>query len=406
MKLPNKTFCILPWVSLEASPIGTVRPCCLTKEEITDESGNQYQLANTSFDTIRNSSYMQRLRTEFIAGKLPSTCERCWAIEQAGGISKRQHSIDRLKHIVSHDTWTEDSKELLFFDLKLGNICNLKCRICGPWSSSTYAAEQAAELNHQDRKQSYAYQMLAQGRWPRESQNFWNELNSISNQIRYLEFTGGEPFMIAEHFDFLQTLIDSGLANNIELHYNTNGTIYPEHAEKIWQYFKLVEIAVSIDDIEERFEYQRSGAVWSEVVSNIDKFFALRSEAQNIQLQLCCTVSVWNVLYLKNVADFADERAWDYVYWNILHDAPEWCIANLDKETKMRIIWHLTPQGKFAVSNQHIDDFERIVAFMNSRINLEGNSNTLRRIAQLDQRRKTSLSKTMPLLATILKYHG
>ena len=72
MKLPHDKFCILPWVSLEASPIGTVRPCCLAKEEITDESGNQYRLASTSFDAIRNSSYMQKLRSEFIEGKLPS----------------------------------------------------------------------------------------------------------------------------------------------------------------------------------------------------------------------------------------------------------------------------------------------------------------------------------------------
>ena len=71
MKIPHDKFCVLPWVSLEASPIGTVRPCCLAKDEIQDEYGTKYQLKTSSFDQIRNSSHMRQLRNEFIEGKLP-----------------------------------------------------------------------------------------------------------------------------------------------------------------------------------------------------------------------------------------------------------------------------------------------------------------------------------------------
>lgn len=41
MNLPNKTFCILPWVSIETSPIGTLRPCCLAEDELKDQFGSQ-----------------------------------------------------------------------------------------------------------------------------------------------------------------------------------------------------------------------------------------------------------------------------------------------------------------------------------------------------------------------------
>jgi pyruvate-formate lyase-activating enzyme len=143
-----------------------------------------------------------------------------------------------------------------------------------------------------DKKQTYAYQMLREGRWPRESPQFWSELDAIADQIRYLEFTGGEPFMIAEHFDFLQSLVDRGLAGNIEIHYNTNGTQYPERGIELWPHFKLVEIAFSIDDIGARFEYQRSGAKWSEVQDNLYRFRALRKKSKNIQLQLCCCLGI------------------------------------------------------------------------------------------------------------------
>ena len=96
-------------MSLEASPIGTVRPCCLAKDEIVDDTNNKFHLKTSTFDQIRDSSYMQELRQEFLGGQLPTTCERCWAVEDSGGTSKRQHTLNRLKHIVTDTEWTEDS---------------------------------------------------------------------------------------------------------------------------------------------------------------------------------------------------------------------------------------------------------------------------------------------------------
>jgi len=62
MKLPNDRFCILPWISLEASPIGTVRPCCLAEEEIIDDSKNKFDLGSADLGSVQNSSYMIDLR--------------------------------------------------------------------------------------------------------------------------------------------------------------------------------------------------------------------------------------------------------------------------------------------------------------------------------------------------------
>jgi MoaA/NifB/PqqE/SkfB family radical SAM enzyme len=406
MKLPNEKFCILPWVSIETSPIGTVRPCCLAKDEITDDSNTKFQLKTASFDQIRNSSYMQKLRSQFIAGELPATCERCWAVEHSGGTSKRQHTINRLKHMVDDQEWGSDAKDLLFLDLKLGNICNLKCRICGPWSSSSYASEEVGEIMKIDRKQTYAYQMLREGRWPRESTQFWQELDLVADQIRYLEFTGGEPFMIAEHFDFLQNLVDRGLAANIEIHYNTNGTHYPERGIALWPHFKLVEIAFSIDDLGKRFEYQRTGAKWLEVHDNLYKFRHLRQQSKNIQIQLCCTISVWNVIYFPEIAAWASLFPWDFVYWNYLHDSPVWCIANIAESTKENIAYHL--RGKMIV-DQHVEDLEKIIAFMFSKqgwIGTGGGGTLTYEISKLDKLRQQRLQDVAPELAEIIGYQG
>ena len=71
--------------------------------------------------------------------------------------------------------------------------------------------------------------------------------------------------------------IQPGTAYYIEIHYNTNGTIYPEEAEEIWSHFKHVEIAFSIDAIKDRFEYQRTEAKWDEVNLNLHRFKTLSS---------------------------------------------------------------------------------------------------------------------------------
>ena len=93
MKLPNDKFCILPWVSLETSPIGTVRPCCLADDELCDDSGNKFELSTATFSEIQNSSDMKKLRQQFLDGKKPQTCRKCWNEERSGRKSKRMHTL-------------------------------------------------------------------------------------------------------------------------------------------------------------------------------------------------------------------------------------------------------------------------------------------------------------------------
>jgi organic radical activating enzyme len=402
MNLPHDKFCVLPWVSLETSPIGTVRPCCLADDELKDNAGEKFRLTQHTFAQIRNSQDMRNLRREFLDGEQPKTCRKCWQEESAGRTSKRMHTLDRLKHILPEQDWTIDAKPLMFLDLKLGNICNLKCRICGSWSSSTYAVEEISHDHSLDPKKSFHYVMLKEGRWPRESAMFWSELEANLDAIRYLEFTGGEPFMIEEHFEFLQRLVDSGHSGSIEIHYNTNGTIWPEQAESIWSHFKLVEIAFSIDDVGARFEYQRSGAKWSEVCDNIERFRKLRKRNTNIQLQVCCTVNIFNVFYLPTVAHWIDQQGFDFVYWNIMHDAEYFSIRSLPDSAKIIIADHLRSA---LVSARTQREFDNVINFMRRGISSDGNR-MRKEIARVDQRREQNLCKVAPDLAEIIDYAG
>jgi len=398
MNIPTEKFCVLPWISLETSPIGTVRPCCLADEEIVDDTGIKFDLTTAHFGQIQNSKYMKKLRQEFLEGKQPSTCRKCWKEERAGRTSKRMHTLNRLKHMLPEQDWSIDAKPLMFLDLKLGNICNLKCRICGSWSSSTFAAE---ELNFiRDKKASTHYMMLQQGAWPRENPTFWNEIDKVVDQLRYIEFTGGEPFMIQEHFDMLQGLVDRGIAGNIEIHYNTNGTQWPEKAEEIWKHFKTVEIAFSIDDVGPRFEYQRSNATWSEVITNIEQFCQMRSRHNNIQLQVCSTVNVFNVYYLEELANWIDTQNFDFVYWNMMHEAYYFSINTLPESVKSILSERL---NQAQVSEKHQQEFKQIISFMNNSASLDGNILRMK-ITDLDRKRQQDLAEVEPEFAQLIDY--
>ena len=400
MNIPHNKFCVLPWVSLEASPVGTVRPCCLADDEIVDNIGNKFELLTADFADIQNSNHMTSLRQQFIDGKQPQTCRKCWNEERAGRTSKRMHTLDRMKHMNISSEWTADAKPLMFLDLKLGNICNLKCRICGSWSSSQFATEEINQLPREEQKQSFPYQMLRAGAWPKENESFWQQIDGCLNDIRYIEFTGGEPFMIEQHFAMLQGIVDRGIAHQVEIHYNTNGTHYPEQAIEIWKHFKTVEIAFSIDDLGKRFEYQRSNAVWSEVVFNIDRFRLLRKDYPNIQLQCCSTVNVFNVRYIDQLANWIATQDFNFVYWNMMHDAWYFSIATLPESAKNDIILHLESAN---IPGRWREEFDRICDFMRRGASTDGFMLRMK-VRDLDRKRGQNLATVEPEFAALIDY--
>ena len=401
IKTPHDKFCILPWVSLETGPIGTVRTCCLSEEEIVDNNGEKFDLSRSSFLNIQDSNYMRDLRQQFLDGKQPKSCRKCWNEERAGRTSKRMHTQARLNQIVDEDTWTVDAKPLIFLDLKLGNICNLKCRICGSWSSSTYAVEELNAMNRdEDKKSSYHYMMLQKGAWPRDNPQFWEEIDQIIDQIRYIEFTGGEPFMIKEHFSLLQGIVDRGIAHRVEIHYNTNGTHWPENAEEIWKHFKTVEVAFSMDDVNERFEYQRSNAIWSEVEQNIQHFCDLRTRNPNIQLQVCSTVNIFNVMYLETLAAWIDQQGFDFVYWNMMHEPYFFSIATLPDSAKVLVKQKLD-QAEVSVRNRK--EFDQIADFMMRGVSLDGNILRMK-VQDFDVKRQQNFHNHHPEMANAIGY--
>jgi hypothetical protein len=107
-------------------------------------------------------------------------------------------------------------------------------------------------------------------------------------------------------------------------------------------------------------------------------------------------------MYLEDVANWIVEQDFDFIYWNMLHDAYYFSIGTLPEKAK-RLAQERLEQAR--IPEQFRDEFSRIIDFMNNGASLDGK--LLRIKAQdLDFKRKESLSTVMPELASSIDYEA
>ena len=384
-KYIKSNVCLLPWTHLEIDVNGGASPCCLYKGNIPN-----VKVYETDLKTIQKNEYMEKLRQKFKNGERPLGCESCWQEEDAGKTSKRMNSIYKMRN--SLKDWTPNSEpSLKFIDFKLGNVCNLKCRICGSWSSSRWAQE---ELDYGENP--VARKNLKEGGWPKRHPKFFDDIQECLADAEYFEFTGGEPFMIQDHFKILMYCVEKGYAKNIDIHYNTNGTHLPSREIfDLWRHFKRVEIAFSIDDVGEQFQYQRHPANWKEVNHNLVEFKTYQTH--NMEFQICTTISIFNIFSLAKIALWVKNFDPKFFYVNTCFDPIYFNIQTLPKQIKNVV------NARYS----NLKDFQPTLRFMNS---VHKDSEQIReqrkaRILQTDKYRKENFGDVFPLLNNVLQIY-
>tara|TARA_Y100000748_G_scaffold288577_1_gene273632 strand:+ start:749 stop:1912 length:1164 start_codon:yes stop_codon:yes gene_type:complete len=385
-KYIKSNICPLPWTHLEIDVNGGASPCCLYKGNVPD-----VKVYDTGLKDIQKNPYMESLRKQFRNNERPDGCSNCWAEEDAGKVSKRMNSIYKMKHSLTD--WTPNSEPALqFIDFKLGNVCNLKCRICGSWSSSKWAQE---ELAYGDNP--VARKNLKEGGWPKKHPQFFEDVKKDLADALYFEFTGGEPFMIKNHFKILEYCVQKGYAKKQDIHYNTNGTqLPPREIFDLWKHFKRVEIAFSIDDVGEQFEYQRYGAIWKEVNYNLNQFKTYQTD--NMEFQICSTINIFNIFSLAKLNLWVRQFAPKFFYVNTCFEPDVFNIQTLPKQIKNIV------NSRYG----NLKDFAGTIRYMNSadRDTTDIREERQRRIVQTDKYRKENFGEVFPLLNNVLGIYG
>ena len=343
-----KNFCIAPFTQITAHPNGSFSPCPYL-------GGTAWTKKYHTITEQFRGQDLENLRSEFLSNQQSSVCNRCWHEEHNNKKSLRlrlydpvnktsDYSIINNSSIIADLTQGLPNKKYLtdlkILTIKNGNLCNAKCRVCHPGDSSRWAIEDAPKLKHMLGTQIRNYKIYQTN----STENNWtdeqcDEIFEISKTLVRLELFGGEPLYNKKVLKLLDRIVQAGHSTNINLYINTNGSVdlisqVPEIAK-----FKEVEIGVSIDDIGKRFNYQRHGLEYNQVVENIKKWQEHFSKFKTpLYIDSITTVSVYNILYLPEIKESVQRILPQPPFWNLLITPDHLFIKNMPDQIKYQII--------------------------------------------------------------------
>ena len=358
----SKHFCMMPWTHMHLWPAGTTYPCCMSDPE--------FPIGNTqeqSLQEIWNGEELRNIRMNMLQDKPSKECRRCYELEENGMSTLRTGSIGNYAHHwdkveATSDDGSAGDVNMAYMDIRFSNLCNLKCRSCGPQFSSSWFEDHKAiygKLNHPK---------ILQVR--DEMRSFLDELDPMLESVERVYWAGGEPLITKEHYNILDKWIAMG-KHDVSMDYTTNFTqMYykKKTAFDYWNKFENVRVAASLDANHARGEYLRKNMVWSEVVQNRRTMI---EQCPHVYFELTPTVSVYNVL---NLPDFHKEWIEEgllepkNIRINILLDPTYMRLSILPPWIKSKVVEryqeHIAYLKQFEDIAGVINDYESILNFM------------------------------------------
>jgi len=304
----GEAFCILPWIHMHPWPDGRVFTCCLSEHDSPIGNLNEMDL-----DECYNSDTMKQFRLDMLNNKKVSNCNRCYELEELGHDTLRKRSngefvqerynLHESKADVVQQTNEDgsvDKVNLTYVDIRFSNICNMRCRTCGPDLSSQWF-EDAVDSKYNRTPEQKILQIR------KGNTAFMEQFDPYLDTVEKIYWAGGEPLIMDEHWYIMNKLVELGkgtAGSPLRIFYNTNFsklTYKDFDAIELWKNFDNLSIGASLDASGKKAEYLRKGTKWSET---LDNRWRVRDELKQHDFNISCTVSMFNVL---DVCDFYRE---------------------------------------------------------------------------------------------------
>ncbi len=394
-----ENFCIMPWINASIDVNGAVRPCCKYVQPSQSKELSLGNLGTENIQEIWGGKAFENLRQEFLSNGKPIGCRTCWDEEAAGIESYRKTFVRGSQAVDLSQIKIADLSEFkkpITLDLKTSNKCNLKCRICGPIASSAYLAE--------DLENQTGFQIGATEKMYLTKEKFFgvpeNEqwlIDTLKN-CKHIEMTGGEPLLSIENRKIEQLAIDMGVSGQISLSYNTNVSVFSLEVVKSWAKFKSVVVCLSIDDVFERYEYQRFPAKWSTVERNLTAY--KNQVPKNTRLIIFCSVSTLNVFYLKEILTWFIKNYPEIdCYLNIVHNDNWFNIQNSNAQFKKEVTQKLGFLSKDLEAANQLQlklQVDELVRFLNLTNHLDLSEKLKTELEKRDRIRNQNYRSTFP----------
>lgn len=296
-----------PFTGLATREDGAICACC--------RSHPIGFIQKDTLENIWNNDTMQRIRRQVLNNERPPECEPCFSLEDQGVESLRmRHIAGKIPEARINLYPNTQLQEIMPFEiptmeLKLNNLCNLKCRMCHPMDSTAWN-DWSEVKDFYKAEGNIMYDIVEEHNLEnkpfldkfQDSTEWWASLEKLLPHFRRVEFAGGEPLMDPQHYRILDMLAPYG--DQIEIKYATNLSTLGKNNRTIWEYwpkFKSVAVNVSIDGMEKSYEYVRGNASWAELINNIKQIQTIPNISRIVG---AVTVQVSNVLILDKIIEY------------------------------------------------------------------------------------------------------
>jgi hypothetical protein len=300
---------------MNLNPDGAVTLCCQSHHAILDEHGRALNAQTHSLAEIWNSHGMKDIRRRMAAGEQLSNCDACFNNESYGRSSYRTYSNERwleqradgpsLARTISDSADGAAPHSPMYFDLRLGNICNLKCTACKPLYSSQIERDAVQSKWVVDAPyKRLGNRFHTEDEWF-DAQPMIDEVVGMADNLKLIQLAGGEPTINRTQIALLQSLCDSGRAADIDLEVVSNLSNVRQAVFDIFAQFKSLTVALSIDGSRGTYEYVRFPGKWASLLKNVAR---LRETRPGVRIAINAVLQAVNAYNIVDLFDWADSE--------------------------------------------------------------------------------------------------
>ena len=332
----SKVFCNRPFNHNYIHPNGKMRLCCTTIQDLpTDNNYNLFDASKHSIDEYWNSNRMKEIRRKMIAGEKIRDCEKCYKQEETGTQSLRSTAgmNDYIKDTLPDGTYQKNAYTM---QMQMGNICNLKCKMCSQMYSHMHGMEtrdigkQDPEWLHWVKEQganvnNWTNELGKKQEWYKNKEFKSKMFEHISKNIKQLNVIGGEPTLIPEFYELFEYCDQQGTLGEKSVTVVTNLTNTNTRMTRWLPRLKEWSIWASVDGIGERTEYIRYPSKWDRVLESLE--FYKQNLGANGNITLSPAVQLLNIDQLDDIIK----------WWK------DWCGGELNKSygfTWLATVWY------------------------------------------------------------------
>ena len=254
----STSWCPIPFNAISFHPTGSLTRCMMSDVPMGE-----------TFD----SPQMQKLRQDMLDGTWDKEgCMTCWKKEQQGNISQRQKWLQRkpqdFKNTDGFINPKTTGNPVNHLFINYSNICNFKCRMCGPNYSNSLIPEH-----------KHLHSLGLGKKVKTETIKNRNFINTYLRQkpeslkdVTSIWITGGEPLMDNNCYDLIDILAEHGNESQTDMVITTNGSKVDLDKLQKFENLKFFELDLSIDAPNIMFEYMRSAGIftWEQMNKLID----------------------------------------------------------------------------------------------------------------------------------------